>query len=118
MTQGALHGWDLILRAFSGPGGRVLIEQPSYPAAIDAVRAHHARPQPVAVTADGWHWPSGLCGSADIAYFVPDFQNPTGHRLLTARGGSWSGGRSACCSWWTRRALSWLFAGLYAYGGA
>jgi DNA-binding transcriptional MocR family regulator len=79
VTQGALHGWDLILRAFSGPGGRVLIEQPSYPAAIDAVRAHHGRPQPVAVTAEGWEWPSGMDGSADIAYFVPDFQNPTGH---------------------------------------
>jgi DNA-binding transcriptional MocR family regulator len=79
VTQGALHGWDLTLRAFSGPGGRVLIEQPSYPAAIDAVRAHHARPQPVAVTAQGWQWPSGVDGSADVAYFVPDFQNPTGH---------------------------------------
>jgi DNA-binding transcriptional MocR family regulator len=79
VTQGALHGWDLVLRTFSRPGRRVLVEQPSYPAAIDAVRAHHGRPQPVAVAADGWQWPSGLADSADIAYFVPDFQNPTGH---------------------------------------
>jgi DNA-binding transcriptional MocR family regulator len=79
VTQGALHGWDLILRTFSRPGRRVLVEQPSYPAAIDAVRAHHGRPQPVAVAADGWQWPPGLADSADVAYFVPDFQNPTGH---------------------------------------
>jgi DNA-binding transcriptional MocR family regulator len=79
ITQGALHGWDLILRTFTRPGSRVLLEQPSYPAAIDAVRAHHAHPQPLAVTADGWHWPHRLDRSADIAYVVPDFQNPTGH---------------------------------------
>jgi DNA-binding transcriptional MocR family regulator len=79
VTQGALHGWDLILRAFARPGGRVLVEQPSYPAAIDAVRDHHARPVPVAVTAEGWQWGQRLTRSADLAYVVPDFQNPTGH---------------------------------------
>jgi DNA-binding transcriptional MocR family regulator len=79
ITQGALHGWDLILRAFARPGTRVLVEQPTYPSAIDAVHAHFARPQPVAVTAHGWQWPHGLTRATDIAYVVPDFQNPTGH---------------------------------------
>ncbi len=79
ITQGALHGWDLILRTYARPGSPVLIEQPSYPAAIDAVRAHHAHPQPVAVAADGWQWPNRPDRTADIAYVVPDFQNPTGH---------------------------------------
>ena len=79
ITQGALHGWDLILRTFSRPGSHVLIEQPSYPAAIDAIRAHHAHPQPVAVTAEGWEWPDRPDRSADVAYVVTDFQNPTGH---------------------------------------
>jgi DNA-binding transcriptional MocR family regulator len=79
ITQGALHGWDLILRTFARPGSPILIEQPSYPAAIDAIRVHHALPQPVAVTAGGWQWPRRLERPADIAYVVPDFQNPTGH---------------------------------------
>jgi DNA-binding transcriptional MocR family regulator len=79
ITQGALHGWDLVLRTFARPGSRVLLEQPSYPAAIDAVRAHFAHPQPVAVTAAGWQWPNRADRSTDLAYFVPDFQNPTGH---------------------------------------
>ncbi len=79
ITQGALHGWDLILRTFARPGRHVLVEQPSYPAAIDAVREHHARPQPLAVTAGGWQWPHRSGPSPDIAYAVPDFQNPTGH---------------------------------------
>lgn len=79
ITQGALHGWDLILRTFARPGSQVLVEQPTYPAAIDAIREHHARPLPVAVTAEGWQWPQRLDGSADIAYMLPDFQNPTGY---------------------------------------
>ena len=79
ITQGALHGWDLILRTFARPGSHVLVEQPSYPAAIDAVRAHHAVPRPVAVTADKWQWPHRSDRLPDIAYVVPDFQNPTGH---------------------------------------
>ncbi len=79
ITQGALHGWDLILRTFARPGSHVLVEQPSYPAAIDAIREHHARPQPLSVTAAGWQWPHRITGSADIAYLVADFQNPTGH---------------------------------------
>ena len=79
ITQGALHGWDLVLRTFSRPGGSVVLEQPSYPAAIDAVRAHRARAQPVAVSAEGWHWPTRSLQSVDVAYLVPDFQNPTGH---------------------------------------
>jgi DNA-binding transcriptional MocR family regulator len=79
ITQGALHGWDLILRTFARPGSQVLVEQPTYPSAIDAIRAHHARPLPVAVTAEGWQWPHRLDGSADLAYLLPDFQNPTGY---------------------------------------
>lgn len=79
VTQGALHAWDLVLRTFARPGGTVLVEQPSYPGAIDAVRAHRARPQPLGVTAAGWQWPSRALRSSDLAYLVPDFQNPTGH---------------------------------------
>ena len=79
VTQGALHAWDLVLRTFARPGGTVLVEQPSYPGAIDAIRAHRARPQPLGVSAAGWHWPSRALRASDVAYLVPDFQNPTGH---------------------------------------
>ena len=79
VTQGALHAWDLVLRTFARPGGTVLVEQPSYPAAIDAVRAHRARPQPLGVSAAGWQWPSRALRPHELAYLVPDFQNPTGH---------------------------------------
>ena len=32
VTQGALHGWDLLLRTLTRPGDRVLLESPGYPA--------------------------------------------------------------------------------------
>lgn len=79
VTQGALHGWDLLLRTYARAGGGILVEQPSYPAAMEAIRVHRARPQPVGVSAEGWQWPSGALRSADLAYVVPDFQNPTGY---------------------------------------
>ena len=88
ITQGALHAWDLILRTFAGPGDRVLVETPTYPGALDALRAHGCRPVGVPVGLDGWDL--GFMRSAlrdarpRLGYLVPDFQNPTGFRA-TAR---------------------------------
>ena len=57
VTNGALAGWDLLLRTVTRPGQRALVEQPTYPAALDAVAAAHLRPVPLPVTADGWELP-------------------------------------------------------------
>ena len=54
VTAGALHALTLLLRVLSGPGDRVLVEHPSYPAALDAIRAIGARPVPVPMLPDGW----------------------------------------------------------------
>ena len=75
VTNGALAGWDLLLRTVTRPGQRALVEQPTYPAALDAVGAVHLRPVPLPVTADGWELPAA---AADIALLTPDGQNPTG----------------------------------------
>ncbi len=85
ITQGALHGWDLALRAFARPGDRVIVETPTYPGALDAVRAHGCVPVGVPVGTDGWDL--ALMRAAlhqarpRLAYLVPDFQNPTGARV-------------------------------------
>jgi DNA-binding transcriptional MocR family regulator len=82
VTQGALHAWDLALRTFARPGDRVLLESPTYPGALDAVRAHGCVPVAVAVTEDGWDLPLLRAALRDarpvLAYVIPDFQNPTG----------------------------------------
>ncbi len=58
ITNGALHGWDLVLRTLASPGDRVLVEQPTYPAVLDAVLAHRMRLLALPVTAAGWDLPT------------------------------------------------------------
>lgn len=88
ITNGAHAGFVLTLRALVSPGDRVLVEQPGYPNATDAVRGAHATPVPVACDASGWSVES--LGAAisqagpRLAYLVPDFQNPTGALMDTA----------------------------------
>jgi DNA-binding transcriptional MocR family regulator len=74
-----------------GRGSRVLVEQPSYPNALQAARARGARVLPVALDPDD---PAAWLGATEralaaarpaAAYLMPDFQNPTG-ALLDAAG--------------------------------
>jgi DNA-binding transcriptional MocR family regulator len=85
VTSGAQHALALALRLLTGPGDRVLVEQPSYPNALDAIKSVSAIPVPVAMTEEGWDLPgigAALRQAAPrMAYLVLDFQNPTGHRL-------------------------------------
>ncbi|MBA2695326.1 MAG: PLP-dependent aminotransferase family protein [Actinobacteria bacterium] len=76
ITNGALHGWDLVLRALSSPRDRVLVEQPTYPTVLDAVQAHRLRPLVLPVAASGWS--SSVPAGAVLAHVTPDAQNPTG----------------------------------------
>lgn len=80
--QAAIH---LLVGTFAGPGDRVVVEHPTYPHAIDAVRATGARAVPVP------HTPTGvdleLLASTvrqvtpRLVYLVPDHHNPTGTSL-------------------------------------
>lgn len=88
VTNGAHVALALALRLFVGPGDRVLIEQPTYPNAIDAIRAAHATPVPVAMADDGWDLDGVEAtlrqAAPRVAYLIVDFHNPTGHRLDAA----------------------------------
>ncbi|MFB9687196.1 PLP-dependent aminotransferase family protein [Amycolatopsis plumensis] len=88
VTNGAHHAFVLVLRMLAGPGDRVLVEQPTYPNALEAIRAAHAIPVPVALDPSGERgWDiAGIDAalrqaSPRFAYLVVDFQNPTGLRL-------------------------------------
>ncbi|MCU1656240.1 MAG: GntR family transcriptional regulator [Pseudonocardiales bacterium] len=83
ITNGALHGWDLLLRLLVGPGDRVLTELPTYPGALDAIRGNGARVVPVPMAAGGGWQVDQLQAtlrqtSPRLAYLTPDFHNPTG----------------------------------------
>lgn len=85
ITNGAHHAFVLVLRMLTAPGDRVLVEQPTYPNAIEAVRAAHTLPVPVALGEEGWDL-DGIEAALRqagprLAYFMVDFHNPTGLRL-------------------------------------
>jgi DNA-binding transcriptional MocR family regulator len=91
VTAGALHGVVLALTALLRPGQRLLVEQPTYPNALEAARSLGARLLPVALDAED---PGDFVATAGralrtvrptAAYLMPDHQNPTG-ALLDAAG--------------------------------
>ncbi|WP_037333074.1 PLP-dependent aminotransferase family protein [Amycolatopsis sp. MJM2582] len=89
VTNGAHHAFVQVLRMLAGPGDRVLVEQPTYPNSLEAIGAAHAIGVPVPLDpVTGWDVvgiEAALRQSAPrLAYFVADFQNPTGLRMNAA----------------------------------
>ncbi|MGY4544172.1 DNA-binding transcriptional MocR family regulator [Arthrobacter sp. UYNi723] len=100
VTSGAQHALNIIIRTVAGRQDRVLVEHPSYPNALDAIRAAGCRAIPVAFTAAhgagtdraeggppalAWDM-HALQGTMmqqrpRMAYVVPDFNNPTGQLM-------------------------------------
>ena len=83
VTNGALHGLYLLLQLLVGPGDRVITELPTYPGALDAIRASSGRVVPVPMAAEGGWQVDQLRATlrqtaARLAYLTPDFHNPTG----------------------------------------
>ena len=86
VTLGAQHGLRLLLNVLTAPAERVLIDHPTYPNAIEAIRDVGARPVPVPLrpeTPDAAWDLDGIRSAArqtaaSTAYLVPDFNNPTG----------------------------------------
>ncbi|MCM0638348.1 MocR-like transcription factor YczR [Cellulomonas wangsupingiae] len=88
ITTGGQQAIHLLASAFAGPGDRAVVEHPTYPHAIDAVRAAGARAVPVPVTPQGTDLDlleSTVRQSAPrLVYLVPDHHNPTGTSLSAA----------------------------------
>jgi DNA-binding transcriptional MocR family regulator len=82
VTTGAQNAIALVLSLFTGPGDRVLVEHPTYPNALDAIRGRGARPVPVPLTSTGWDLEllreTVRDANPALVYLVPDFHNPTG----------------------------------------
>ncbi|WP_211239528.1 PLP-dependent aminotransferase family protein [Jiangella gansuensis] len=82
VTSGAQHAFSLVLSLVTAPNDRVLVEQPTYPNALDAIRRQGARAVPVPLTAGGWEVDAVAAAvrqtAPRLAYLVPDFHNPTG----------------------------------------
>ncbi|MBC3190303.1 PLP-dependent aminotransferase family protein [Pseudonocardia sp. C8] len=84
VTGGALHAIHLAVAELAGAGDRVLVEHPTYPAALDLLADAGARPVPVAVGAEPAETALPRAArqtAARAAYLMADFQNPTGRFL-------------------------------------
>lgn len=88
VTTGAQHAIHLLVGLLAGRGDRVVLEHPTYPLAVEAVRAAGARPVPVPVGARGVDVEllRATLARSDprLVYLVPDYQNPTGTVLDAA----------------------------------
>ena len=86
VTLGAQHAIALLARTLVARGDRALVETPSYPHAMEALRVAGARLVAVPVTSDeGWD-EEALAQviqrtSPSVGYLMPDFHNPTGRSM-------------------------------------
>lgn len=85
VTSGALNAVNLILTAIGRRGERALVEQPTFPHALEALHRHGYRLVPTPVDTDGWdtrHVTDTLLSARPhVAYLISDFHNPTGATL-------------------------------------
>lgn len=89
LTTGSQQGIDLIARVFLGPGEPVLVESPSYTAALDILEQRGISWLPVPLDKDGLQIEQ-LSRLAEryhpkLLYCVPTAQSPTGQTLAPER---------------------------------
>ena len=93
VTTGSQQGFDLLLRVMVAPGDVVLVEQPAYPATLQALKLQQADVVTVPVDQHGLDV-TKLAGLLDagtlprtpkLLYTVPTFANPTGATLSLER---------------------------------
>jgi 2-aminoadipate transaminase len=89
VTSGSQQGIDLVARVFLDPGDVVLVESPTYLAALQAFAAYQVRLVAVPSDDDGMQVDRVAALIAahrpKLIYLVPSFQNPKGTTLPPAR---------------------------------
>jgi 2-aminoadipate transaminase len=91
ITNGSQQGLDLVAKVLLDPGDVVLVENPAYLGALQAFQAYEANV--IGLPADAGGVQPGALRDALVRatrrpkfiYLVPNFQNPTGTSLATAR---------------------------------
>ena len=88
ITTGSQQALDLLGKIFIDPGDRILVESPTYLAAIQAWKAYGAEFITVPMDEDGMntdHLEEALRVGPKFIYVLPNFQNPTGVTLSYER---------------------------------
>ncbi len=85
ITPGSLAATAVVARAFVRSGDRVLVETPVYPNAPLSFAGAGARIVTTPVDDEGWDLETLAAtlrqSAPNLAYLIPDFQNPTGHLM-------------------------------------
>ncbi|HSL21094.1 MAG TPA: PLP-dependent aminotransferase family protein [Vicinamibacterales bacterium] len=88
ITSGSQQALDLIGKVLINPGDHILVERPTYLAAIQAWTTYQAQYIPVPIDDDGMlpdALEAALRGGPKFIYALPNFQNPTGVTLSLER---------------------------------
>ncbi|MCC2669992.1 MAG: Aromatic-amino-acid aminotransferase [Armatimonadetes bacterium] len=88
ITNGSQQALDLAARALLDPGDRVILESPSYLAAVQAFDSYGAAYHTLPMDGDGLVTEAlgpALASGARLLYTLPNFQNPTGITLSGPR---------------------------------
>ena len=90
VTTGSEQALDLVGKAFVDPGDTVLVEQPTYPCALDVFRSYGANFASVEMDEDGMKMDAleealKANPNTKLIYTVPNFQNPTGRTMTEER---------------------------------
>jgi 2-aminoadipate transaminase len=88
ITSGSQQALDILGKIFIDPGDRILVESPTYLAAIQAWNAYGAEFISVPMDSDGMNTDNleeALRAGPKFIYVLPNFQNPTGVTLSFER---------------------------------
>jgi 2-aminoadipate transaminase len=88
ITSGSQQALDLVGKVFINPGDHVLVERPTYLAALQAWNAYGGQYTTVGMDDDGMlpeELEPALRGGPKFIYALPNFQNPTGVTLSLER---------------------------------
>ncbi|MEU4548027.1 PLP-dependent aminotransferase family protein [Nonomuraea dietziae] len=103
VTSGAQHALTLVLGLLCRAGDRVVVESPSYPNALEAMRRARLRAVSVPVGDAGWDVEivESTLGQVvpQLAYLIPDFHNPTGCLMPEGERGRVLRAAQRCGAW-------------------
>ena len=91
ITSGAQQGLSYLAKGLITPGSVVVVENPSYPGALDTFRAYGAQTVGVDMDDDGMRMDhlerilQAHPGKVPFIYTIADFQNPTGRSMSVER---------------------------------